>query len=97
MKTEKNKIKRGPGRPKTGTALTPAEKQKAYRERLKARAEEEKGGLQLNNAERTALVVMMQDKARYIYQKAEGKKDNEQLLVSAKWCSDLAKKIADFR
>lgn len=31
----KAQAKRGPGRPKTGTAMTPAEKQKAYRERLK--------------------------------------------------------------
>lgn len=26
-------VKRGPGRPKTGNAMTPAEKQRAYRER----------------------------------------------------------------
>lgn len=32
--------KRGRGRPETGAAMTPAEKQKAYRERQKAKQEE---------------------------------------------------------
>lgn len=36
-------VKRGRGRPATGKALTPAEKQKAYRERLKEREIKLKG------------------------------------------------------
>lgn len=94
--------KRGRGRPATGKALTPAQKQKAYRERKKSLSNAESNGdtdksvaVMLNRAERTAIVVMLQDKVREMACRRLGRDTaNPKDLESEGWVANLARKIA---
>lgn len=81
--------KRKRGRPATGQAMTAAEKQRAYRERLNADT------VVLDRAERTAIVSMLQDKAREISTRVLcGGPVTPHELKSAEWLSTLAHRIA---
>lgn len=91
-------VKRKRGRPVTGAAMTPAEKQRAYRERQKSNVTVNKhdgAAVMLNKAERTAIVCMLQDKARDISLRVlcRGPVKQEE-LDSAEWLSKLAHRIA---
>lgn len=88
------------GRPATGKAMTPAEKQRAYRERQKGNVTEKAlsdGAISvvLNDSESTAIVCLLQDKAREISTRAlhRGPVTPEE-LNSARWLSELAHRIA---
>lgn len=84
--------KRGPGRPVTGKALSPAEKQKAYRARRKESGEI---SVTLTKSEATAIVSLLQDKARDIaIRKLCGGPVEEKELETVRWISNLANKIA---
>lgn len=94
--------KRGPGRPVTGKALSPAEKQKAYRERKKSlgNAEGNKQSsdsipVMLDAAERTIIIVLLQDKVKEMSVRRLGRDTvNPRDLESEGWVANLAKKIA---
>jgi hypothetical protein len=66
LKTEKRK----PGRPATGKALTPAEKQRAYRERLKKRE------IAFTNAQMDHINKMVE--AWQVFEKTDEQKDFEE-------------------
>lgn len=88
------------GRPSTGKAMTPAEKQRAYRERQKAAQGNVTpkllpGAVLLTEAEKTAIVCMLQDKAREIaVRRLSGGPVVPDQLESQQWLSDLARRIA---
>lgn len=131
--------KRGRGRPKTGKAMSAAEKQRRYRERKAAEAEDKgfgvaglkhalelaraenkelkqrlvvaeaqvlnlkKGnvtGIQLTGAETTAIVALLQDKAKHMSFSALGSGPvqpgtrDDQVMQSVKWVRDLVQKVA---
>lgn len=91
--------KRKRGRPATGKAMTPAEKQRAYRER-KNRNVAENGAIvvTLTNAESTVIIDLLQTKARDIATRAlHGGPVTEDKLESMNWLSDLAGRIAQAR
>lgn len=81
------------GRPSTGKAMTNAEKQRAYRERQKSNVT----GLALTDSETTAIVTLLQDKAKAI---AYGSMKNGPVMPGTRemetveWLHDLARKIA---
>jgi hypothetical protein len=81
--------KRGRGRPKTGTALTPAEKQKAYRER-------HKGNVTDNSAEIEALKVQIEElKVALGKETAERKKRGRTIVEQAREIQRLIKVTAN--
>lgn len=87
------------GRPSTGKAMTPAEKQRAYRERQKAAqgnvTKLAPGAVLLTEAENTAIVCMLQDKAREIaVRRLSGGPVTPDQLEQQVWLSTLASKIA---
>lgn len=135
-------VKRGRGRPSTGKAMTPAEKQRAYRERLKQRESKLEGtayayekvceekrevsmkliktearvlvleqqlanalaeierpnksnvaGLELTNAEATAIISLLQDKAREMAWR-NGEQIDPKQQESINWLMELSGKIA---
>lgn len=88
--------KRKRGRPATGKAMTPAEKQRAYRERKKRNVTENGAiAVTLTDAESTVIVDLLQTKARDIATRALlGGPVTEDKLESMKWLSDLAGRIA---
>lgn len=100
---DKQPAKRKRGRPATGQALSNAERQRAYRERQKAAlgnvtANQPIDGalaVMLTSPERTAIVCMLQDQARYMSSRALlGGPVTPDELKSARWLSDLAHRIA---
>jgi len=88
------------GRPSTGKAMTPAEKQRAYRERQKAAQGNVTpkllpGAVLLTEAENTAIVCMLQDKAREIAVRClSGGPVTPDQLEQQVWLSTLASKVA---
>lgn len=84
--------KRGPGRPATGNAMSAAEKQKAYRARRKDSGDI---SVTLTKSEATAIVSLLQDKARDIaIRKLCDGPVEEKELETVRWIRDLANKIA---
>lgn len=88
------------GRPSTGKAMTPAEKQRAYRERQKAAqgnvtAKLVPGAVLLTDAERTAIVDLVHSKARDIATRSLcGGPVTPDQLKTMEWLSALALKVA---
>lgn len=84
------------GRPKTGKAMSNAEKQRAYRERQKGNVT----GLDLTESEVTAIVTILQDKAKSI---ADCSIRNGPVMPgtremkSVEWLHNLARKIASIQ
>lgn len=88
-------VKRGRGRPATGKAMTPAEKQRAYRERQKS-GNAKGNGFFLSDAEATVIISLLQDKAREMtFQLERFGPVGEYAMHSRDWIAALAKKIAD--
>ncbi|MFA5678218.1 MAG: hypothetical protein WC953_07375 [Pseudomonas sp.] len=84
--------KRKPGRPATGNAMTPAEKQRAYRERQKKR---NVTGIELTDAEATAIISLLGDKARDISMRSEEPITTRQ-RESIDWLVELSRKIRTY-
>lgn len=88
------------GRPSSGKAMTPAEKQRAYRERQKAAQGNVTpklvpGAVLLTDAERTAIVDLVHSKARDIATRAlHGGPVTPDQLETQVWLSALALKVA---
>lgn len=87
-------FKRGRGRPAKDNALTNAERQRLYRQRKAQQPERNVTGFQLTSAEATAIVCMLQDKAREIAcRRLSGGPVKPEELHAQEWLQQLARKV----